>query len=361
MADKEHGHVVLNGSFMDNEHNSRVRKAHDNFGDRPRTFRVAKLALCCLALMVSIGLGSGIDNSVPAQQSTPATSQSEQDQGEGSRQILLEEFTRARPAGAPVKKSTGSPVRRRPTSAPRYSRKSPPLLAALKLPNLSTAEIGVTIWRLRPSQGADSRARVLVMENGQTSQWTPERVEAGQLLRLGDRVRISIESPRAGYLYVVDREQYSDGTLGDALLIFPTTRARGGDNRVTPGALIDVPAQDDSPPYFTLTSNHRIYAGEVLMVIVVPQPIKGLDIGPQPLPLPLAEVAKWQKLWSTQAERFEMDGGAGKAWTPEEQAAALTSGARTLTQDEPAPQTIYRVALSGASGFMVAVPLRCTR
>jgi hypothetical protein len=96
-------------------------------------------------------------------------------------------------------------------------------------------------------------------------------------------------------------------------------------------------------------------------VIVVPQPIEGLDIGPQPLALPLAEVAKWQKLWSTQAERFEMDGGAGKAWTSAEQAAALTSGARTLTQDEPAPQTIYRVALLGANGFMVAVPLHCTR
>jgi hypothetical protein len=352
---------------MDNWRSTRVRKPHKNFGYTPRTFQVAKLALC-LALMIGIGLSSGADKSVPAQQSTPATSQSKQDQGEGSRQILLEEFTRARPASAPAtaKKSISSPVRRRPmpasgASAARYRRKGPPLLAALKIPNLSTAEIGVTIWRLRPSQNADGRARVLVMENGQTSQWTPERIEADQLLRLGDRVRISIESPRAGYLYVVDHEQYSDGSLGDAMLIFPTTRARGGDNRVKPGVLIDVPGQDDSPPYFTLKSNHRTYAGEVLMVIVLPQPIEGLDIGPQPLVLPMAEVAKWQKLWSTKAERFEMDGGAGKAWTPEEQAAALTSGARTLTQDEPAPQTIYRVALLGAKGFMVAVPLRCTR
>jgi hypothetical protein len=202
---------------------------------------------------------------------------------------------------------------------------------------------------------------MLVMESGQTSQWTPERVEADQLLRLGDRVRISIESPRAGYLYVVDREQYSDGTLGDAMLIFPTTRARNGDNRVRPGVLTDIPAQDDSTPYFTLKSNHRAYAGEVLTVIVVPQPIESLPIGPQPLALTLAELAKWQKLWGTETEQFEMVGGAGKAWTQVEQAAALTRGARTLTQEEPGPQTIYRVALRTANGFMVAVPLRCTR
>jgi hypothetical protein len=145
------------------------------------------------------------------------------------------------------------------------------------------------------------------------------------------------------------------------MLIFPTLRTRGGDNRVSPGVLIDVPGQDDSPPYFTLKSNHPAYAGELLMVIVVPQPIENLPLSPQPLALTLAQLARWQKLWSTPAELFEMVGGAGTQWTQAEQAAALVSGGRALTQEEPGPQNIYRVAQRAANGFMVNVPLRCRR
>ena len=81
------------------------------------------------------------------------------------------------------------------------------------------------------------------MESSQSSQWTPERIEVDTPLKVNDRVRLSVESPRDGYLYVIDREQYADGSLGDAYLIFPTRRTRGGDNRVRPGKLIDIPAQ----------------------------------------------------------------------------------------------------------------------
>jgi hypothetical protein len=290
-----------------------------------------------------------------------------EDQEEGSRQIVLEEFTRARPQSSSAKAPAATAGRRRPpvTSSVRplrrYRRKSPPLLAALKGIPLSTAEIGVTIWRLRPSESMDSGARVLVMEGSQSSQLTPERVEADQILWLGDRVRISVESPRAGYLYVIDREQYANGTLGEPMLIFPTTRTRGGDNRVSAGVLIDIPAQDDSPPFFTLRSSDPAYVGENLMIIVVPQPLGSLPIGLQPLPLPLAQVLQWQKLLGAQSELFEMVGGAGTPWTQAEKAAAMTSGARTLTQDEPGPQNIYRVALRSAGGFMINVPLRCRR
>ena len=108
-------------------------------------------------------------------------------------------------------------------------------------------QLGITVWRLRPSKQEDGGARILVMENSQSSHWTPERIEVDTSLAVGDRVRISVESPRAGYLYVVDREQYADGTFGDPYLIFPTKRTRGGDNRVRPGKLIDIPAQEDNP------------------------------------------------------------------------------------------------------------------
>jgi hypothetical protein len=283
-----------------------------------------------------------------------------QDQDDGSRQIVLEEFTRARPPRVLPRVNVRTGGRRAGVNIkpPRYTRKSAAVLKSLRNPASEIAELGLTIWRLRPSREADPGARMLIMDGGQSTPWTPERIEADQLLNLGDRVRMSVESPKAGFLYVIDREQYTDGSLGDPMLIFPTLRTRGGNNQVKPGMLIDIPGQDDSPPYFTLASNNQGYVGELLTIIVATTPIQGLNIGRAPLSLSMKELQRWQKLWSTEAERFEMDGGAGTVWTAAEKAAALANSGRTLTQDEPSPQTVYKVAVKTASGFLVNVPLR---
>src|SRR3982751_6376396 len=67
----------------------------------------------------------------------------------------------------------------------------------------SSAVVGVTIWRLRPSKNTDdAEVRQLIHEQGD---WTPERVNAGSPLMEGSRVQLTIEFPRAGYLYVFDR------------------------------------------------------------------------------------------------------------------------------------------------------------
>ena len=167
-------------------------------------------------------------------------------QEDGSRQIVLEEFTKARPAATAAKAPapTGNKIKKPTTAAkaPRYVRKTPAVLVSLKT-NSEVMEIGVTIWRLQPTSANDGSARVLVMEEARPTEWTPQRIEADTPLKVGERVRLSIESPRAGYLYVIDREQYADGSYGDAYLIFPTLRTRGGDNEVRPGKLIDIPAQ----------------------------------------------------------------------------------------------------------------------
>jgi hypothetical protein len=102
--------------------------------------------------------------------------------------------------------------------------------------------IGVTLWRLRPSRKADAGERIIAHEGPESMEWLPERVSSSGNLSEGDRIRISIEAARTGYLYVVDREQYADGTKGEPYLIFPTTRTRGGDNSVTSGRVIEIPA-----------------------------------------------------------------------------------------------------------------------
>lgn len=69
----------------------------------------------------------------------------------------------------------------------------------------------------------------------------------------GDRICLGIESltgeflpDKGGYLYVINREQYADGTLGRARLIFPTLRTYAGANRVKPGQPIVLPETNRS-------------------------------------------------------------------------------------------------------------------
>src|ERR1044072_6140944 len=84
--------------------------------------------------------------------------------------------------------------------------------------------VGVTLWRLRPANRADSGERLIVHDDNSTTEWLPGRVSLTTKLAQGDRLRISVEAVRSGYLYVIDREQYADGSLGEPYLIFPTTR-----------------------------------------------------------------------------------------------------------------------------------------
>ena len=124
--------------------------------------------------------------------------------------------------------------------------------------------VGVTIWRLRPANRSDSGERLIVHDDNAIKEWLPERISANTRLVQGDRLRISVEAVRGGYLYVINREQYADGTLGEPYLIFPTTRTAGGDNQVAIGRLVEIPAQDDSPPFFTMKKSRPDHVAEVV-------------------------------------------------------------------------------------------------
>src|SRR5690242_3986606 len=128
---------------------------------------------------------------------------------------------------------------------------------------------GVTLWRLRPASQSDSGERLIVHDKDVVSEWLPERISATTRLVQGDKLRISVETVRSGYLYVIDREQYADGTLGEPYLIFPTTRTSGGNNEVAVGKLLEIPAQDDSPPFFTMRKSRPDHVAEVLSVIEI--------------------------------------------------------------------------------------------
>ncbi|MGD0438413.1 MAG: hypothetical protein ABSB86_18295 [Bryobacteraceae bacterium] len=265
----------------------------------------------------------------------------------GQRGIVPEDVVQARPpatAPAPVKVK------------PKYKALDPQVVASLRHSS-AASELGVTIWRLRPAAAADSGARILVQEGTETAELIPERVSSTSRLTAGDRVRLTLESPERGYLYVVDRERYGSGERGAPYLIFPTIRTRGGDNKVSGGKLIDIPAQSDRPNFFALHRSRPDQVEEELTVLLTPEPIEGITIGENALALSNAQVAAWEKQWgSAKPEVFELTGGVGKTWTRVEQDAAA-DGTRLLTQDDPPPQTVYRVAVKPGAPLAVEVRL----
>ena len=311
--------------------------------------RASTLLLICLIANTTLG----------------QTQSASQDEDESSRQIVLDRFNKARPLteatagiGGGNAGSTATAIR-----PPVYRRTGSQRLPGgpRKPAPASTEEIGVTVWRLRPSRAADEGGRVLVLDGLKQTQWTPERIEADTPLNIGDRVRLTIESPRPGFLYIIDREQYADGSLGEPMLIFPTLRTRGGDNRVEPGRLIDIPAQEDQYSYFTAqpAGDRRDQVAEVLTIVLLAQRLP-LQIGEQPLKITAGEIAGWEKLWGGSAERLELVGGAGRTWTREEKEAGAARGKR-LGQTGPPPQTVYRVARKTGGPLLVTVPLRYAR
>jgi len=221
--------------------------------------------------------------------------------------------------------------------------------------------IGVTLWRLRPTRPADTGERIITHDGPDSVEWLPERVSSTGRLSQGDRIRISIEAARTGYLYVVDQEIYADGSKGEPFLIFPTNRTRGGDNSVKAGRVIEIPTQDDSPPFFTMKRTRVDHVGENVIVLVTPTPIEGLGISDKALRLSDETLASWEKQWGAQTGRLEMANGNGKPWTRLEKEAGA-DGTRSLKADEPAPQTIYyRPGASSTVPVLVKVELQYAR
>jgi hypothetical protein len=221
--------------------------------------------------------------------------------------------------------------------------------------------VGITLWRLRPSAATDNKqTRMLkhVKDKTKVMEWTPERIAVDTPLTIGQRVRLSIESARTGYLYVIDRELYADGTMSEPSLIFPSTTLRGGNNRVTIGRIIDIPAQEDSPYYFTLLPDRADLVGEVISILITPQPLPNLKMGEDATPLATADVVAWEQKWGAQVGRLEMEGSKGKTWTKEEKDASAANG-QALKANSPAPQTLYyRPEAKTNEPMMVSVRLR---
>jgi hypothetical protein len=265
------------------------------------------------------------------------------------RDIIPEDFIKSRPASSSAAKRERLRYRRVSAGSKAAGRTS-------SSTQLGT-QLGLTVWRLRRAMAAEVGERIIVQEEGEAVEWIPERVEAGRPLRIGEKIRLSFESQQAGYLYVINREQYAGGRLGEPLLIFPTTRTHKGDNQVMSGRLIEIPAQEDRPNFFTMRRGRMDQIGEQLIALITPHPLTGLTIGAEPLKLTDGLVSEWERAWGAKAARFEMASGGAKTWTRGEREAGADA-TRRLTQDDPAPQTIFRVEAGPGEPRLIKLVLR---
>lgn len=202
-------------------------------------------------------------------------------------------------------------------------------------------QMGVTIWKLHANL------------NRQLER-VSRRVEADTKFHEGDLLRISIESPTAGYLYIIDRDWFTDGSGGETNLIFPV---RGEDNRLKPGKLIDIPTENDASFKATPKANQT---GEMLTIIVTLSPIQ-LPLSNDPVPITTTQLSDWTKRWGAITDRYELNDGAGLTRTFEEQQAAVIGGTRQLTRDDPSPQTIYRLVPKNRDGVLLNLMLSYVR
>ncbi len=247
-------------------------------------------------------------------------------------------------------------------SSQRYVRKSAPLKPASggsQNPGSSShsvnqsklSQVGLTTWILRPAQSGDEK-RIIVQDANTSDTFTPIRVESGHLFKIGDRIRLSVELPREGYLYIVDREQFLDGTKGPAYLVFPTKGIRGGDNLVAAGMLTDLPMPHEPP--LRLQPSAKNVVGELFTFIVSPKPLLIPPLSENSALLPAEIFNSWLK-WETQTETFELAGGSGKTWTVAEKDAAANH--TRLKSDDPLPQTTFRLMAKPDQPMLVHLAL----
>jgi hypothetical protein len=219
--------------------------------------------------------------------------------------------------------------------------------------------VGLTLWRMRSATATEIKESRSFRQKKQGGlAWTPVRMATGDVLTDGQLTRLSIESARQGYLYIINREEYADGTLGEPSLIFPTMSARDGDNLVSAGVVVGIPDQKDDVPYFTVERSKPNQTGEVLLLILAPKPIVDPNlIGDEPLVLPIAKVEEWEKLWGVEVKRLNDPAAVGKALTPEEKEATVDKN-RKLKENDPIPETIYRIPAKFGDPMLVRVNLR---
>jgi hypothetical protein len=247
--------------------------------------------------------------------------------------------------------------------------------------NESYLTVGVTLWGVQVASEIEK----------QDSKVTKERMTWDQQEHLVVVKRVSDESPipnqellqmtieylpdqagpgprgsnRAAYLYVINREQFLDGSIKNARLIFPTLLTYGGDNRLLPGKTVTLP--DPTRPFrIKRDATAQSQAYETYTIILSPRPLDSQlprEISRRAMELSPELVAAWERQMGITEVRADLRDGVGQVRTQRELGASgdtdelrgTEDSAEDLTQDDLPPQIVFRKKAKPDAGMLVIV------
>lgn len=279
-----------------------------------------------------------------------------------ARYKIIEPDPQMRPAKKPARRRS---ERRRSKSRNKYRAKEDSSFGKRPPEGMAYGKLGVTVMRQRLATAKDGGDTAREKLSKKDFVW--ERVNDNSPLAPGNEVRISIEGSQAGYLYVVSREQYADGTFGRALLIFPTLSTYDGDNRIEPSIPRIIPEPNGT--FEIRPNNHgKEQVAELLTIIVSPEPLDTpRPLAEREMELPPGWVERWEQDWAGLTDRATWLGKPGQTQTKREQAAGRFKAkelrykvgtAQALNEDDPSPQNYYQVTTRPGMPTLVVVPLQ---
>ncbi len=236
-------------------------------------------------------------------------------------------------------------------------------------PVVEGVDVGVTFWQLREARKDDNpeaveQTRIVKRKKGaaveSTAQMTPVRAQSETRFSDGDILRLTVEVPFESYIYLLNREQYADGTMSDPYLVFPARQDTGRSAKGVPGKLIYIPNETDYFEITRLSSEGPEKTAEVFTVLLSTEPLAELP--------PLADdedyrridprqLKEWESKWGGRVWKFEKIGGAGAAITSAEKKAGASGGA-LLSDSDPEPQTVYHVGRKPGEPLVFTIPVR---
>lgn len=292
-------------------------------------------------------------------------------QQDESKSIRAREYVKKRPTAPKITKPyIETSVKNQPNPPKeryyRFIKAKRTVKKAAKKPPVKTMEaasLGFTMWRLPTVADDGDESKGLTEISPEGNRMRAERLATGTILPVGETLRIGIEPlSHNGYLYIINREKFADGTYGVAKLVFPTLNSRGGNNFVRAGILTFVPAP---PNYFEITKRtDRKQTAEELTIIVSPKPlIDPALLQESAINVSTDRLMEWVKLWETDEVQRELDGGIGQTMTFAEQTAGkdqskgLTEVTPSLTQDDALPQTVFDMKIKRGNPLLTRVTL----
>jgi hypothetical protein len=238
-------------------------------------------------------------------------------------------------------------------------------------------DVGVTILLLRPAlkthpKGVQEQTRIAVRRKGRSEEkivmMTPTRAQSEMEFADGDHFKFTVGAPFEAYLYILNREQYADGTMSDPYMIFPATEDVGLNDKGISGRLLYLPSGKDNDTFEVkklsdlnpAESKTAEKTAEVFTFVLSKQPIGELPPlvkANEPRKVDKQLFDRWQAAWGGRVWRFENQGRAGAIITRAEKQAGASGGA-VLAGDDPKPQTVYHIAAPDAGVLLFDVPIK---